>query len=105
MVANTALYLEQDRSAVYCGSVLVKSPCNERISALPRNEETLKQVLLSGHMPCHQGIFAPIDVLRNHYFREKYRIRADYEWLVYCVCNGVKCVMLPLLYANMMEAV
>lgn len=35
-------------------------------------------------MPCHQSIFAKTECLRNHYFREKYRILADYEWFLEC---------------------
>ena len=44
---------------------------------------TLKEIVANGGMPCHQSIFAPRKALTNHYFREQYKIRADFEWLLY----------------------
>ena len=46
-------------------------------------------------MPCHQAIFAPRKLLLDHYFREQYKIRADYEWLMYSISKGNECINIP----------
>lgn len=46
-------------------------------------------------MPNHQAIFAPRGLLTDHYFRESYQVRADYEWLLYSVNKGYQCESVP----------
>lgn len=40
-------------------------------------------------MPCHQGIFAPRQIMTRYYFNEQYVIRADFDWLVKSYLDGV----------------
>lgn len=46
--------------------------------------------LLSGAMPCHQGVFASRDAFYNNMFDIRYRIRADYNWILKCKKRGEK---------------
>lgn len=97
VVEKAVMFIEKNQSAIYHGSVAVKSMANERILD---EEEDIKKGLSTGWMPCHQAILAPTYSLRNHYFDEHYQIRADYEWLMYCVCNNIECVRLPFVVCN-----
>lgn len=97
VVEKAVTFMEKNRDAIYYGNVAVKIMANERILD---EEEDIKKGLSTGWMPCHQAVFAPTYSLRNHYFNEHYQIRADYEWLVYCVCNNIECIRLPFVVCN-----
>ncbi len=56
--------------------------------------------ILNGFMPCHQSIFAPLEVLRYTYFNEKYKIRADFDWVVKSYRLGIKFISLDDVVCN-----
>ncbi len=88
-----------DVSVIYYGKV-IKCCGYKGVTRLENHFDNLKEKVYSGGMPCHQSIFAPRDTLRNHYFCEKYKIRADYEWLAYSISQGVVCKEVPIIVAN-----
>ena len=101
VLENIVSNMEGDPNAIYYGNVCTIYPDGSKvISNFEGKEGTLENKLLDGEMPCHQSIFAPRSTLTDHYFREKFLIRADYEWLMYSVCNGKRCVYIPLIISN-----
>lgn len=90
-------YIKEDMDAIHYGKVcLVYSDGTKSMQNFAEGEGTLEEKLLKGIMPCHQCIFAPRKLLEDHYFRETYKIRADYEWLMYSVSRGVACKNMPI---------
>lgn len=92
VLEKAAAVMGRERNTIYYGKAAVETAGGVRIMEV---DEKIKEGLSTGWMPCHQSIFAPACTLRSHYFNEKYRIRADFEWLAYCVCRGIECRVLP----------
>ncbi len=94
-------YIKEDTKAIYYGKIcFISSDGSKIIKDYAEGKETLEEKLLNGNMPCHQSIFAPKELLVNHYFREQYKIRADYEWLFYSVTRGNVCRSVPVIVSN-----
>ena len=94
-------YIQEDMEAIYYGKVCRVSP--NRPDIIVDYDEWNNDILgglLKGNMPCHQAILASKNYLRNHYFREKYQLRADFEWLVYSIGEGAKCIGIPTIICN-----
>lgn len=87
-------YISNEPKAILYGRIVKYYP-NLGSEYIENHEGEIEDRILEGGMPCHQAIIAPLDTLRNHYFCEKYKIRADYEWLMYSVVHNVKCVYIP----------
>lgn len=85
-----------DTKTIYYGRAMIYSKSGKHeIADFANMPGNVKDKLYKGSMPCHQAVFAPRESLTNHYFREKYKIRADYEWFMYCICHEYQCVALP----------
>ncbi len=98
VISNVALYMKESMDLIYYGKVcLIYTDGVKQINDFSEMGGTLEEKLLQGLMPCHQAIFAPRKFLTDHYFREGYIIRADYEWLVYSVSRGRKCRAVPVI--------
>ncbi|HCT92618.1 MAG TPA: hypothetical protein DF613_14750 [Lachnospiraceae bacterium] len=96
VVADMVSHMDGDTAAIYYGkSCMVQADGLKQIVDFSQQEGTLEEKLLVGGMPCHQSIFAPRKLLEEHPFREEYQIRADYEWLLYAVGRGSRCVGVP----------
>lgn len=54
-----------------------------------RGKNKVFQLLMAGKMPCHQGIFTSMSVLKEYRFDEAYEICADFDFLVRCLRDGV----------------
>lgn len=94
-------YMKDNTEAIYYGKVcLVFADGSKSIEDFSQWEGSLQKKLLDGLMPCHQSIFAPRKLLTDHYFRETYKIRADYEWLVYTVSKGSVCRNMPVVISD-----
>lgn len=89
VVADVAFCIGEERETIYYGKTCrIYADGLKQIEDYTKSGISLEQILADGDMPCHQSIFAPRRSLINHYFREQYRIRADYEWLLHSVING-----------------
>ncbi len=98
VLENAAAYMINDTTAIYYGNICSIYPDGSCITSdYSGLEQRLVQSLFNGEMPCHQSVFAPGKTLVNHYFREQYSIRADFEWLVSSVGRQVKCTYMPLI--------
>lgn len=96
VLEEVSQYMLEDADIIYYGKVcLVLADGSKIIEDFSEKEGSLEEKLLNGLMPCHQSIFAPRKLLTDHYFRESYKIRADYEWLIYSVSKGNKCIGIP----------
>lgn len=97
VITNVVSYIKDSQDIIYYGKVCLVYPDGfEVVQDFSKIEGNLYEKLLTGQMPCHQAIFAPKVLLRNHYFREEYTIRADYEWMMYSISKGNKCISIPL---------
>ena len=96
VLEDVCLYLKEDKEAIHYGKVCLVFPDGSKsIEDFSQWEGSLEGKVLDGFMPCHQSIFAPRRLLADHYFRETYKIRADYEWLVYSLSKGSLCKSMP----------
>lgn len=94
-------YMQADTEAIYYGKALtIRKNGGENLIDFRSTSGNIKEELLKGNMPCHQAILATRSSLTNHYFREKYKLRADFEWLVYTVCCGSRCIGLPMIISK-----
>lgn len=101
VIEDIVSYIIKDTDAIYYGRVcLLFADGLKRIQDYSEHGGTLKERLCQGYMPCHQAIFAPRKLLVDHYFREQFKIRADFEWLVYSVSKGNQCIGVPLTVSN-----
>lgn len=99
-IEEVASYIKENSDIIYFGKTCrVYADGSKQIQDYEMSKGTLKEKLLHGYMPCHQSIFAPRELLINHYFREQFEIRADYEWLIYCVSKGYGCKGIPVIIA------
>lgn len=88
----------KDTKTIYYGNVcMVCADGLKQVRDFSGLDGKLVQELHNGGMPCHQAVFSPRDALINHYFREKYRIRADFEWLLHSVENGYESKSIPVI--------
>lgn len=94
VLENVARIIGGDKKSIYYGDVVIRSAQTERILEWKEAGNDIKANAFGGAMPCHQSIFAPLYSLRNHYFREKYRLRADFEWVIYNACQNIDFVSL-----------
>lgn len=85
----------RDKSIFYGRTCLIYADGLVQVEDYSKWEGSLKEKIFNGTMPCHQSIIAPKKSLANHLFKDEYKIRADYEWLVYSICNGYDCVSIP----------
>lgn len=89
VISDVVSCIEEEKETIYYGRV-----CRNYADGLRQIEDfskynmSLEEIVANGGMPCHQSIFAPKKALTNHYFREQYKIRADFEWLLYSLING-----------------
>ncbi len=96
VLENMCSCMEKNMEIIYYGKVCLMYPDgSEVIEDFSEWDGSLEGKALDGFMPCHQSIFAPRKLLTDHYFREKYKIRADYEWFVYSISKGSKCKNVP----------
>ncbi len=89
-----------DNSAVYYGYVTQINETNSLNIDFEKEAGTFIEKLCTGKMPCHQAIFAPVSLLRQRGYSEEYKIRADYEWVVYSLNSGVRFSYIPRLICN-----
>lgn len=95
-VVEDVISFIKDRKTIYYGNVcMVYADGLKQIRDFSGLDGKLTQELYHGGMPCHQAIFSPRDALINHLFRETYRIRADFEWLLHSVENGYESKSIP----------
>lgn len=86
---------------IYYGSVKCMKPGSiDIISDYALVKGSITDKFLDGVMPCHQAIFAPKDSLINHFFQEKYKLRADYQWFYDSVFEGFSLESIPVVIAN-----
>lgn len=52
-------------------------------------KNTVFKLLMMGRMPCHQGIFTKMSIMKRFRFDESYRICADFDFLLRCVHEHV----------------
>lgn len=94
-IADMVSYFK-DNNVIYYGKTCLVYPDGlKKIQDFSKQEGSLEEKLLNGFMPNHQAIFAPRGLLTDHYFRESYQVRADYEWLLYSVSKGYQCESVP----------
>lgn len=98
VIEDMVSYMEEDTESIYYGmTCLVYADGLKQVQDFSKQNGTLEEKLLNGYMPNHQAIFAPRNLLTDNYFREQYKMRADYEWLVYSVSRGCRCVGVPVI--------
>lgn len=97
VICEAVLYMEDTDEIYYGKTCMIHANHAKEIIDFTKQEGRLEDKLFEGKMPCHQSIFAPRKLLVNHYFREEFQIRADYEWLLYCVHKGTKCKSIPII--------
>lgn len=86
---------------IYYGSVRCVKPWGiDNVSNYADIKGSITDKFLAGHMPCHQSIFAPKASLCNHFFKEKYKLRADYQWFYDSVFQGFLLEDIPIIVAN-----
>lgn len=91
VISDVVSCMGEDKETIYYGKTCrVYADGLKQIEDLSSSSMTLKEIVANGGMPCHQSIFAPRKALTNHYFREQYKIRADFEWLLYSLICGWK---------------
>ena len=93
--------IRRNGKVIYYGKAcLVKNGRRLGFRDAAASGRTVFDMLMKGRMPVHQGIVAPTDTLRANYFNEKYKIRADYDWLIKSYKDGVKFVNLDMVVCN-----
>lgn len=96
VIDDVVSHINNNLGAIYYGKVCLVYPDSlKTIHDFEKIEGTLHEKILNGCMPCHQAIFAPRKLLQDHYFREQFKIRADYEWWMYSISKGVECISIP----------
>lgn len=96
-IADMISYFKDDDTIYYGKTCLIYPDGLKKIQDFSKQEGSFEEKLLNGYMPNHQAIFAPRRSLTDHYFRESYQVRADYEWLLYSVSKGCKCENVPVI--------
>lgn len=93
--------IRRNGKAIYYGKAcLVKNGRRHGFRDAAASGRTVFDMLMKGRMPSHQSIVAPTDILRANYFNERYKIRADYDWLIRSYKDGVKFVNLDMVVCN-----
>lgn len=101
VIEHIVNYMKENKDIIYIGKVCsIFSDDSKTILDFFMLEETLEEALLNGGMPCHQSIFSPKKLLVNHYFREEFKIRADFEWLIYSISRKNKYKNIPIIISN-----
>ena len=97
-VIETVVAHIEDITVIYFGKVcLVYADGLKQIQDFDKKSGSLEEKLYRGEMPCHQSIFSPRNALINHKFREEYKMRADFEWLLYSINRGYECKAIPVI--------
>lgn len=97
VIEDVASYIGDEKNAIYYGKVYqVYADGMKVMEDFSKHTETQEEKLISGGMPCHQCIFSPRKILAEHNFIEEYKMRADYEWLLYSVSKGYHCKYIPI---------
>lgn len=100
VLSKVVEYLVNDKT-IYYGSVkLVKPGSVDMVSDYSLVSGSIADKFFEGLMPCHQAIFAPKDSLINHFFHEKYKLRADYQWFYNSVFLGFFLESIPVIIAD-----
>lgn len=101
VISDVAACMGEDRNCIYYGKVCLIFPDGlKQIQDFEKYNQDLKEILAHEEMPCHQAVFSPRKALVNHYFREQYKIRADYEWLVHSVIKGYSYKAIPVIVSR-----
>ncbi len=101
VIEQVMSYIKEIDNIIYYGKTcLTYADGLVQIEDFSSWEGSLKDKVFNGMMPCHQSIFAPRKILLEHLFDEKYKIRADYEWLLYSICAGYDCINIPIIISN-----
>lgn len=96
VISDVVSFIGNDKDTIYYGKIYISFADGVmQMQDFSNTEKTLRERLIIGEMPCHQSIFSPRRALTNHYFREQYKIRADYEWLLYSLIQGNKYRAVP----------
>lgn len=95
VLSDMAEKIRKNGKAIYYGKAYLTSNGRGReIRDLSKMGNSMYEVLIKGWMPVHQSIAAPTSVLREQYFNEKFKIRADYDWILRCYRAGIKFINL-----------
>ena len=89
ILSDIAKSIRQNGVAIYYGQALLLR--RGRVAGI---NNTNHNRLLRGNMPIHQSIAAPLPLLKKYYFNEKYKIRADYDWILKCYKDRAKFINL-----------
>ncbi len=98
VLAQVVSYIGEDKGTIYYGKTCkIYADGLRQIEDLTQSDMNLEETIADGCMPCHQSIFSPRKTLTNHYFREHYKIRADFEWLLYSITRGCSYKAIPII--------
>lgn len=91
ILSDIARQIHQHGEAIYYGQAYLmrKGRC---VGKKMIKRKMLLKMLLSGKMPTHQSIAAPVSLMKKCYFNEIYKIRSDYDWILKCYKAGMKFV-------------
>lgn len=86
---------------VYCGEIqCLKTGGIDTIVSYEGTGGSVTDKFLKGIMPCHQTIFAPSSSLKNHFFQEKYKLRADFQWFYDSILQEFSLETIPVVIAK-----
>lgn len=89
VISDVVSYIGENKDTIYYGRTCrIYADGLRQIEDFSKYDMSLEEILIGGSMPSHQSIFSPRKALINHYFREQYKIRADYEWLLHSIIHG-----------------
>lgn len=74
---------------IFYGNV-IKIYKTRRVTEKYGGRKKVFRMLMMGKMPCHQGIFTNVSVLKKYRFDESYQICADFDFMVRCLRSGVR---------------
>lgn len=90
-LSSLAEQIERGGEAIYCGNTCMMQDGKPLgVYDFKKNNHTVLRGLLHYKMPCHQSVVAPARLLKKYCFDEKYKMRADYDWIVKCYRKGTK---------------
>lgn len=83
---------KKDKCILYGKVYRVHSKKGDKIKDFSQIARSPLQGFLNKEMPCHQGIIAPADSLKNFYFKEEFKYCADFDWLIRCYKAGYQMI-------------
>ncbi len=97
VISQVVSCIGEEKETIYYGKTCkIYADGLRQIEDLSKLNMSLEEVIADGNMPCHQSIFSPRKILTDHYFREQYKIRADYEWFLYSITRGCSYEAIPI---------